>query len=132
MNSAHICPKVVESWPDRVSQAVLCGHNQYIALYNISSVRPSASPGNPRGDIPFCTSCPLNTVSIVFRLLPTSKPRLFPRWLTKSGRFSVEEGIDTANLTCVANQWLRAQGSNPDNEDYCSNNCTNYCTSLVQ
>ena len=77
--------------------------------------------GNPTEPVEFCTSCPLNTVSIVFRLLPTSKPRLFPRWLTKSGRFSVEEGIDTANLTCVANQWLRAQGSNPDNEDYCSN-----------
>ena len=36
---------------DRVGQAVLCGHNQHIALRDISSVWPSASPGNPRGDI---------------------------------------------------------------------------------
>ena len=98
----------------------LCPEGKHVPppadLYKILDAR-----GNPTEPLTFCTSCPLNAVDIVFRLLPSTKHRLYPRWLPKSGRFSEEEGIATERLTNVANQWLRAQGANPDVENYCSN-----------
>ena len=76
--------------------------------------------GNPTHGTPYCTTCPLNMVEFVFRLLPDGEKRLYPRWLVKSGKFSVED-VGKTELIPLANKWLSAQGANPDGVDYCSN-----------
>ena len=76
--------------------------------------------GNPTAGTPFCTTCPLNMAEFVFRLLPSDQHRLYPRWLRKTCRFA-EDDVGQTKLVPLANHWLRAQGANPDVEDYCSN-----------
>ena len=76
--------------------------------------------GNPTGGTPYCTTCPLNMVDFVFRLLPQGQKRLYPRWLVKSGKFSVED-VGKTELIPLANRWLKLQGANPDDVGYCSN-----------
>ena len=78
------------------------------------------SSGNPTAGVPFCSTCPLNMAQYVFRLLPRGQLRLYPRWLPKTGKFSVED-VGENKLLPLANRWLRLQGANPDQVDYCPN-----------
>ena len=75
---------------------------------------------NPTDAIPFCTTCPLNAFQFVKWALPVNDNRIYPRWLTEQNRYSVES-VGRKKLTSVANEWLKAQGANPDDKPYCSN-----------
>ena len=88
----------------------------------------------PASSIPWCTTCPLNMFQCVQDLLPQDdKGRLYPRWLAAQRRFA-DRDLGHGALNPAAQEWLNAQGGNPDALTFCSNSgrksCGKWCAEL--
>ena len=80
--------------------------------------------GNPEGNLPWCTTCPLNAFEMVRNYLPGRDMRTYPKWWTsKHGnkRFHKTWNINEKDHQKCTQQWLDAQGANPDGVVFDSN-----------
>ena len=76
--------------------------------------------GNPKGEVNWCTSCPLNSFQVVRDLLPDNDKRSYPGWLPAQLRYS-KDNVGEDRIMPLIQRWLNIQGANPDNLAFDSN-----------